>query len=224
MSLRRAHLISLGLTMASFAIALALYSRLPDPVPTHWNLRGQVNGWTPKPWGAYALPLTQLGTLLFLILAPRLSPRGFSVARFGRAYAKIEVALMLFFTLMIAVGHGDAAGLHIVSMPHFVSVAVGLLFVILGNYFGKLTPNFYMGIRTPWTLASPEVWSRTHRLGGWLFVAGGLILAVSGLFHPSFVLFVIVLVTILVIPLVYSVVIYRTLDRNDHEDDKDSPE
>lgn len=222
MSLRRAHLYSLTLTGASFAVAAALYSRLPDPVPTHWDFAGNADGFTPKPWGAFMLPLIQLGVWALLAVVPLISPRRYSIAPFAGVYGKLVVAVNVFETAAGFVTLMAAAGMPIVSMPRFFSVAIGLLLVVVGNYLGKMTPNFWSGIRTPWTLASPEVWRRTHRLAGWLFVGCGLIVIASGLIHPSVVVLLGASAVVVIVPIAFSYYIYRRLApdaSNDHSDD-----
>jgi uncharacterized membrane protein len=216
--MRRAHLVSLGLVLVSLATALALYAQLPDPVPTHWNLRGQPDGFMAKPLGAVLVPLIQLGVLALLAVLPLLSPRRFSIAPFVRVYARIEIAILLFLTLVNGVALTEAAGRPVVSLPRFLFGATGVLLMVLGNYLGKVTPNFFVGVRTPWTLASPEVWSRTHRLAGWLFVAGGLALLADGLIGPSLPLIFTVLSVVIVVPIAFSFLIYRRLAGTGHDD------
>jgi uncharacterized membrane protein len=202
---------SLGLALVSLAIGLALYGHLPDPVPSHWNLHGQADGFTPKPLGAVFVPIIQLVVLGVLAALPFVSPRRFSMAPFVRVFARIEIAIMLFLTLVNGVTLSEAAGRPLVSLPRFFVSALGLLLLVLGNYLGKVTPNFFVGVRTPWTLASPEVWLRTHRLAGWLFVLGGLVLIGDGLIAPSVALLFAVLSVVVVIPIVFSFVMYKRL-------------
>jgi uncharacterized membrane protein len=212
MTLRRAHMIAAALCAGSFAAAASLYSRLPDPVPTHWNLRGEIDGWTPKPWGAFMLPLTQLGVLVLLALVPSLSPNGFRVDRFVRTYAKLELALITFLALITGFALAGACGWSSTGMPRLVCIGTGLLLVFIGNYLGKTTPNFFVGVRTPWTLASPEVWSRTHRLAGWLFVAGGAIIALDGALWPSLAVLMTVIAVVAIVPVAYSFIISRRIE------------
>jgi len=211
MKLSRANLLSLALVAGAFAAAALLYRRLPDPVPVHWDAHGHVNGYMPKPWGALVMPLVTLGVSLLLLVLPRLSPRGFRVDRFQATFDLIQTSIVgfLFFATLLVLLAGAGFG---VSVARAVPLGVGVLLVVLGNVLGKVTKNFFVGIRTPWTLASDEVWLRTHRLGGRVFVVAGLVLAIAGLLGSGGAApIVAVSLAAPLIPIVYSYVIYRRL-------------
>ena len=89
---------------------------------------------------------------------------------------------------------------------------VGLLFVVMGNFLGKVRKNFFLGIRTPWTLASDEVWAKTHRLGGWCFVTAGVFMAIMGVVAPTSTWFIAAIIAIALIPVVYSFFAYRKIE------------
>jgi len=220
MSLFRANRIGIGLAAAAFALSGALYRRLPDVMPTHWDIHGAVDGTTPKPWGPFVMPLVMAGVLLVFAVLPRISPRGYSIERFRTVFAVIRTALLGFLFVMNAVVLLAGLGVSF-RMERVVQAGMGVLFMVLGNYLGKVTKNFFVGIRTPWTLASDEVWLRTHRVGGMLFVAAGLACVVSAfLDHGWFVLMIAVGVAA-VVPVVYSYVLYRRIEgfgKDDHPD------
>jgi len=211
MSSRRANLLNLTLVAAAFVSAGAVYSRLPPRIPSHWNAAGQVNGWMSKPWGALMMPLTMAGITLLFAVVRRVSPKGYRVETFAAPLAIVEAAVLAFMltlnTAILLAGLGQT-----VSMNRIVSVGVGLLFVVLGNFMGKFTRNFFVGIRTPWTLANDEVWRRTHRLGGKVFVAGGLVVLAAALVGGSSIGPVLVLPLVALVPAVYSYVLYRRLE------------
>ncbi len=211
MRISRTQLLSLGLVVAAFALAAALYGRLPDPIPTHWNARGQVDGYTPKPWGPFVVPLTMAGTYLLLLLIPRISPRGYRLEGFRRAFEVVQVAILAFLLLVTALVLLAGAGVG-VAIDRALTAGIGLLLVVLGNFMGKFTRNFFVGIRTPWTLASEEVWLRTHRLGGKVFVLAGAILFVAGLAGGGPATLLAVTLAASLIPVVYSYVLYRRLE------------
>jgi uncharacterized membrane protein len=93
MRISRTNLLSLGLVIVSFAMTAALYSKLPQLVPTHWNARGVVDGFMPKPWGPFILPLVMLGVYLLLMVIPRISPRGYRVERFQSVFEIIQATI-----------------------------------------------------------------------------------------------------------------------------------
>lgn len=214
MKAKRTYLVGLALVAAAFAVAAAFYNQLPAQVPTHWNLAGKPDGFTPKPWGAFMGPLVMAGVYLLLAATPFISPRGYRMERFRRAFSIVFISVLTFLLVVTIVGTLAAAG-EPVPIGRVVVVATGGLFIVLGNFMGKLTKNFFIGIRTPWTLASDEVWLRTHRLAGKLFVLGGAALAAAGLLgdgRVTWVALVVVVVLAVGVPLVYSYVVYRRLE------------
>jgi uncharacterized membrane protein len=211
MKITRTSLLSMALVAVSFIATAVLYDRLPESVPTHWNARGVADRFTPKPWGPFLLPLTMLGVFALLFVLPRISPRGYRMERFQRVFEILQAAILGFLLVLalLALLAGTGAP---VPMGRAIYAATGLLFAVLGNFMGKLTKNFFVGIRTPWTLASDEVWLRTHRLGGKTFVLAGLGLFVSGLVGGGSVAVFVAVAVAVGIPVLYSCVLYRRLE------------
>lgn len=198
------------------AFALAVYGRLPEQVPTHFGLSGEPDGWTPRFPGAFLMPVLAAGVYLLLIVLRRIDPRGANYSRFEETWWVFLNVIALLMTAIHVLSLGFAIGWPI-DMARAVTVTVGLLFVGLGNYMPRLRSNWWMGIRTPWTLESEEVWRETHRVGGWAFVAAGLLVVVAGLLlepGPRAWASGIAFGTAIVIPLVYSYVAYRRLRRD----------
>lgn len=215
MRISRAHVLSLGFVVAAFAMAVILYGQLPEWMPTHWNAQGVVDGYTPKPWGPFVLPLLMAALYLVLVAVPLISPRGYRVERFQGVFEGIQVVLVAFLFLLNALVLLGGIGVA-VPMARVVPAAAGLVLVVLGNYMGKFTKNFFCGIRTPWTLASDEVWLRTHRLGGRLFVLAGAIVLVSGLLGGGPVPVIAAVTVAVVIPVLYSYFLYRRIEQDRH--------
>lgn len=211
MTIRRTNLLSLGLVILAFAMAAALYRRLPESVPTHWNARGEADGFTAKPWGPFVLPLVMAGTYLLRTVLPRISPRGYRIERFQHVFDILQAAIIafLFFVTVLALLAGIGKP---VAMARALHAGTGLLFIVLGNFMGKLTKNFFVGIRTPWTLASDEVWLRTHRLGGRLFVLAGIGLFIAGLAGGGGAPLIAAVAIAAGVPAVYSYVLYRRIE------------
>jgi uncharacterized membrane protein len=180
---------------------------MPDPVPTHWNIHGVADGFTPKPWGPFVLPLVMVGVLALLMVLGSISPKEAPVERFSRTYSIITSATLGFLFVATVVSSLAATGAAF-NLTKVIMAAVGALFVVIGNYMGKFTRNYVMGIRTPWTLANDEVWLRTHRLGGKVFVLSGLaVIAVVLLDQVALALPVLLMAAL--IPVVYSYIVYR---------------
>ncbi len=193
-----------------------LYPSLPDQIPTHWNLRGQVDGYGGK-WTLFVLPVAMLGMLALFYFLPALSPKHFEVDTFRSTYLYIMVLTTGLFAYM----HGVLLYVVDHAVAHAATVDIGrafiaglfLFFTLLGNVIGKVRKNFYIGVRVPWTLASDRVWNDTHRLAAWVMVAAGLIgflITISGL---SIIWAIGVLVGSALIPIVYSFVHYKALER-----------
>ena len=193
---------------------------LPDTVPIHWGINGQVNGYGPKWVNTFLIPLISLGIYVLirvlLTAGPRLGGRQATAANLQ--IAKVIIASIILFMLVIQLAT-IAQSLSIgFDMTTVIMLAVSVLFIFIGNYMGKMRRNFWMGIRTPWTLTNSVVWERTHRLGGWLFVAVGLIGIVCS-FIPSLRLWGIVvpILAVCVFLCIYSYVIYRQETKGEKE-------
>jgi uncharacterized membrane protein len=206
----REHAVAVLFVIASFAVVFVLYDRMPDPVPTHWNAHGVANGFTPKPWGPFIGPLIGAALTAVLIGLPAIAPKDGRLERFGRAYRLIVAAMagfILFVTMLTSLA---AIGVEL-ETTNLICAGVGVLFTILGNVMGKVTRNYFVGIRTPWTLANDEVWLRTHRLGAKLFVLGGLVAVAGALFGHGFGALMVGVAGATLVPVVYSYVIYRRI-------------
>ncbi|NIM70180.1 MAG: DUF1648 domain-containing protein [Xanthomonadales bacterium] len=210
MRVSRINVFTLALVAVMALVAAAYYQSLPDPVPTHWNAAGEVDGWTAKPLGVWLLPLMAGGLSVLLFVLPAISPRGFRLDLARRAY-DIVVFLVVAFLAVVEVLAFRAALGETGELARALPIMIGFLFIGLGNYLGKFPKNFFVGIRTPWTLASDAVWNRTHRLAGWLFMAAGVLIVGNGfLAGPAWVLVIMIMFAALV-PAVYSFFCYRRL-------------
>lgn len=207
MKLLKNNLLGILLTGAAFAVVAALYPSMPERVPTHWNIHGVADGFMPKPWGPFVMPLTMVAILAVFMVIRRTSPKEAPVERFGRVYSIFSASVLALLFVITVVAALAATGVAL-NMTTIVMVATGALFVVLGNFMGKVTRNYFVGIRTPWTLANEEVWLRTHRLGGKAFVVGGLAMILSALTGlPA--LGLVALFAAALVPVVYSYVVYR---------------
>jgi len=209
-SIRRVHVFHAGLILLAFAMVALAYTDLPPLVPTHWGLDGKVTRFRPRIW-AFAIPTLMVLIYALLLALPRISPRGYEIERFGRVFEICQSATLLVMlaltTLVLLAGLG--ADVHMDRAP---SAIIGLLFIVLGNFQGKVTRNFFVGMRTPWTLASDEVWLRTNRLAGKLMVVAGAGLLLCTFLDAGPAPLLVAAATIAGVPFVYSYVIYRKLE------------
>ena len=199
------------LALLPFILVAAFYARLPDQIPMHWGFDGEIDRYGGKNELWLMAALGPLFALLFQFL-PRLDPRKRNYEKFQKYYDAFGVVITAFVAVMMGIALVEAFHPGTVSMGRVVSALVGLLFLFLGNLMGKVKPNFFMGIRNPWTLSDPDVWNRTHRLGGGLFFLAGLAAVVSAPLLPEQVTFWVLMAGVLaaaLIPTVMSYVWYR---------------
>lgn len=171
------HWIVLGLL---FAVSAYAWDRVPDRIPTHWNFRGEIDGYSGRAGGLLLAPVLAVGMYLLLLALPRFDPARANYASFTGPYAVIRAALTATMAGLHALLVATALG-YPVDAGRWIPVGVGALFVVLGNVMGKVRPNYFVGIRTPWTLSSARSWERTHRIGGKLFVIAGILLAFAAI-------------------------------------------
>ncbi|HEU4631068.1 MAG TPA: SdpI family protein [Gemmatimonadaceae bacterium] len=198
--------------VAAAAVASALaWARLPDRVPVHWNAAGAVDRYGSRLEGVLLMPLVMLGVALLIPLLPRIDPRGGNYARFAPTYHLVMNATLTFMLVVHLAILAAALGARI-DVARVVPVAIGALLVVLGNVLPRTRPNWMFGIRTPWTLSNDRVWERTHRVGGYLLLGAGLVVALAGLLLPGERGMAVLVATVLAVALgtvVYSYVAWR---------------
>lgn len=176
--------IPLLIIAAALVASAVVYPDLPERIPTHWNFAGEVDGWSPRAWGAWLMPVVIAFIWALMRWLPAIDPRRKNYEKFGGAFEGIMLSVMVF--MLVLHGLTLAAGLgYPVAMERVVPVGIGLLFIIIGNLLPRARSNWFVGIRTPWTLSSDRVWEKTHRVGGWLFVLGGILISLSALLGAS---------------------------------------
>jgi len=169
------------LIAAMFAGAIAAWPTAPAAIPMHWNFDGSVDGYGGKIEGLLGIPLLALAIYLLMRYLPRIDPGRANYARFGGAYTAIRAGIVVLMAVLYGVILSSVLQ-HPVDVARAVPLAVGALFVLLGTVLGKVRPNWFVGIRTPWTMSSKISWVRTHRLAGWLFILLGALFAATGAF------------------------------------------
>jgi len=209
---RKYYFIGILLTAGVFGAILIAYPQLPSQIPTHWNMQGQANDYSAK-WTLFLVgPGLMAGILLLFYFLPWLSPKHWEVDTFQSTYLYIMVVLVsmlaYFAGVSLWVGLGYAA-----NVDRAIIGGVCLLFALLGNVMGKVRRNFYIGVRTPWALANERVWNATHRFAAKTFVLGGVIgLVLTAISGKGWLPFAALMASTLV-PVVYSLVVYKQLER-----------
>jgi immunity protein, SdpI family len=171
------------LIIISILASFYFYANFPEQVPTHWNWQGQPDDWSSKAFGAFFFPALIFGLYLLFIFLPKIDPRKKRYEQFQNTYHRFKNVFILFFTIIYFTASLNAIGWNI-KIEWVVPTMIGLLFIFIGNYLSKLKPNYFIGIRTPWTLANEEVWNKSHRFSGKVFALMGVFM-ISTLFLPK---------------------------------------
>ena len=189
-------------------VGLVLWNRLPEQLATHWGMNGEVDGWSSKPFAVFGLPLFLLAMhwLCLLVTAKDPGNRGQN----EKLYSLVLWICPILSLFVSGVIYANALGQN-VNVGMVAMLLVGVMFIIIGNYLPKCKKNRTIGIRVKWTLENEANWNATHRLGGKLWFAGGVLLVASA-FLPEritpVVLFVLLPVLVLV-PILYSYTYYK---------------
>jgi uncharacterized membrane protein len=195
---------------AMFAAAALVWQITPDSIPVHFGLNGEPNRYGGKVEGLLALPLVALGVLLLLKFVPRIDPLQERHAEFATAYNVVILAIVAFLALVYAVILAAIfnVGMNITAA---LSILVGLLFVVIGVVIDRVSPNWFVGIRTPWTLSSERAWVATHHAGRPVFVGMGVALVLAGLIQTTWALYVAIAICVLggLGLIAYSYVVWR---------------
>jgi uncharacterized membrane protein len=178
-NLKPALLFSAALVLLMFLVSAAVWFQIPgDKIPVHWGMNGEPDRYGSKFEGLLLTPLISVGLLLLFAFLPMIEPRRLNLAKSQKVYKIIAITLMLFLALLhtaiVFAALGRDVEMNLIAPP-----LVGLMMVIMGNFMGKIRSNFFVGIRTPWTLSSELSWNKTHRLGGKIMVIFGFIMIVA---------------------------------------------
>lgn len=184
MIMRKSLIVAFALIILAFAISIYVYPQIPEKVASHWNAEGQPDGYMKKDVGLFLMPAVSLVLLFLFLVIPRIDPLKHNIEEF-RGYYDGFVVLFIAFLLYIHlltifwnIGYRFDMGISLTP-------ALGALFFYLGILTENAKMNWFIGIRTPWTLSNENVWNRTHMLGGKLFKASGII-AIAGLVFPEY--------------------------------------
>ena len=196
----------IAIVLIPFVFLAYIWNDLPQKVPIHWNINGEIDRFGNKLELILIPLLFPLMTYLIFLVVPKIDPKQ-QINKFGsKKYQNLKTLIIVFMSilavLMIYMAKNQSfANVNLIVLP------VGVLYIILGNYFKTIKANYFIGIRTPWTLENETVWKETHKLGGKLWFAGGLVIVMSSLLFENkanHVVFMMVTGIIIIIPIVYS--------------------
>ena len=202
----------IGIVLAPFVYLAIIWNTLPEKVPTHWNYKGEADKWGDK-YSLIALSfLLPVLTYILMLVIPKIDPKK-KIQLMGGKYYQLKFILVLFMsTLAFIILHLTVN--QSTSSPNLIYIPIGVLFIALGNYFKVVQPNYFIGIKTPWTLENTEVWKSTHTLAGKLWIVGGLIIVLCSLTIANSVFIYVfggVVAIISLVPIVYSYFKFKKL-------------
>ena len=197
------------LILLMIGAGIYFYNNLPERVAAHWNFSGQIDSYGPGQAQAIILPLAAIATYVLFLLLPYLDPKKERHGQFSKVYYVFKamflflVAAVYFVVGLNGLGYNLPVGVIIPGL-------IGLTFIIIGNYMGKIKMNWFMGIRTPWALSSEEVWDKTHRFGGKMFFLAGILMWLEIILPNRWKLpiFIIAILILLVGTTGYSYIVY----------------
>lgn len=204
----------IGIILVPFIYLAFLWNSLPAKVPTHWNYKGEIDRWGDKYSLIGLLFILPVLTYLLLLIIPKIDPKK-RIDLMGGKYYQIKFVLVLIMSLLsmfiIHLTKNES-----ISNPNLIFALMGILIVVMGNYFKVIQPNYFLGIRTPWTLENKEVWKATHTFASKLWFTGGLLIIIGGIFLPDeffLVVFLSIIGLIVIVPMVYSYFKFKEIEK-----------
>lgn len=206
------HIFPLSLIVLSLVFWYVVWDKLPSSLPTHWGVNGEVDNTSSVAGTFFLINGLLIGVYLLMIILPKIDPRKKNYSSFKKSYYLMQYSIVsLFFLISIgtlAIGLGADF-----DMTILITGFLGIFFIILGLLMSKFEQNYFVGIRTPWTISNEVVWEKTHKLGGKLYIASGVLTMFAMLFLPEYALIVTVssIISAGIISVVYSYIIFTKL-------------
>ncbi len=186
-------------------VGVIFWNQLPERVPSHWNLSGEVDGWSSKAFLVFGMPLILLAVQWLCMLGTAADPK-------KQAHSEKVIYLILWIIPILSVALNVISYLVALGKPVRVEIVmpviIGLVLTIVGNYLPKCKQNYTIGIKIPYTLNSEENWNKTHRFAGWLWTVCGIAIMLTGFFGSFWILFGVIFV-MAIAPVIYSYILYR---------------
>lgn len=204
----------IGIVLLPFVYLAFIWNSLPEKVPTHWNYKGEIDHWGDKLSLIGLLFMLPVLTYVLLLAAPKIDPKK-RIALMGGKFHQLKFFLVLCMSLL-ALSIIYITKNQSFSSPNLIPVLTGVLFLVLGNYFKVIQPNYFIGIRTPWTLESNEVWKLTHNFAGKLWVIGGFAVVLGGLILENNyfnIVFISIIAVLAIVPMVYSYIKFKQIEK-----------
>ncbi|MDW7695306.1 SdpI family protein [Flammeovirgaceae bacterium SG7u.111] len=195
-----------------FVVYAIMWESIPEKLPSHWNYKGEIDGYTQKGLRIFFLPFINVIVYVLVLFVPKIDPKK-RIDIYVPGVRSLRFVLCTFLSalslLILATGLG-----YVSDSSKIINQLIILLLVFLGNYMGKIKPNYFIGVRTPWTLENKEVWKKTHRFTGLLWVLASVPMLFISIFLSSVLMskvFTAFVLTIALIPVVYSYILFKKL-------------
>jgi len=207
----------IAMVLLPFIYLAFIWNTLPEKVPVHWNIQGEIDRWGSKAELLLIPILLPLLIYIIMLVVPLIDPKK-RIAQMGGKYYQLKFVLVLFMSAL-AILLLYLVQNHSLFSPQLLFMFIGLLFVVLGNYLQSVKPNYFIGIRTPWTLENEMVWKKTHKIGGKLFLAGGILMILVCFIvdnNPKLIFTLSMVITgiITLVSVLYSYLIFRKLEKS----------
>ena len=211
MSTRTTTIVVLLMIVVATLAGLLLWNRLPEQMASHGNINDQVDSYMPKFWGVFMVPLITLGMFVLFLVIPSIDPLKANIAQFREAFNLFIVLMVAFMLYIYGLTLAWSLGYTGFRMSSSMLPAIGLLFIFIGFMLRQAKRNFFIGIRTPWTLSSDRVWNKTHQIGSTLFIVAGLLAVIGSIFGgtTAFWMLMVPIFGSTIFLVVYSYVLYK---------------
>jgi uncharacterized membrane protein len=200
----------IGIVLLPFLYLAYVWNQLPTEVPLHWNIKGEVDRYGDKSELILIPILTSVLIYVIFLVVPYIDPKK-QIQKMGKKYHTLKLIATTFMSVL-ALFIIYMAKNQSVANPNYIFLLMGVLFIIFGNYFKTIKANYFIGIRTPWTLESEIVWKETHKMGGKIWFTGGLLIILSCLIFEkeiNAVIFLIITAIMVLVPVVYSYLLFK---------------
>ena len=207
--MKKTYILITAIIIITFITSIYLYPEMPEQMASHWNSKGEVDSYMSKFWGLFLMPIISLGIFLLLIFIPKIDPLKKNIEKFRKYYDGFMTFLIIFLLYIYILTILWNMGI-IFNMTTAILPVVAILIYFSGILIEHSKRNWFIGIRTPWTISNEKVWNKTHKLGSKLFKIAAIIILI-GTFIPKYA-FALLLISVLIAaiyPIVYSYFEYK---------------
>ncbi|MDF0707153.1 SdpI family protein [Flagellimonas okinawensis] len=202
----------IGIVLLPFLYLAYIWNQLPQEVPLHYNIKGEIDRYGDKSELVLIPILLPLLIYVILLVVPHIDPKK-QIQKMGKKYDSLKLVITTFMSVL-ALFFIYIAKNQSIANPNYILLLTGVLFIIFGNYFKTIKANYFIGIRTPWTLENESVWKETHKLGGKIWFAGGLLIILSSLIFNekiNIIIYMSCIAIMVLVPVIYSYLLFKKL-------------